>query len=128
MTRKKKRVLVVDDDDEILDSLRTALDARGYDVLLAHDGTEGLSRVERDAPDLVILDVVMPRRSGFTVLERLHQRRTGTPPVIMMTANEDPRHREFAESRGVNGYVHKPFDMDEVLELVDTLLKKPDRA
>jgi len=122
MSELRKRVLVVDDDNEILGSMELALGARGYDVLLARDGNEGLARVERDSPDLVILDVVMPRRNGFNVLNCLSLMSTLNPRVIMVTGNEDPRHREFAVSRGVDAFVSKPFDVDEVLDLVDDLL------
>lgn len=123
MLHNKKRVLVVDDDEGILDSLEVALGARGYDVLLAHDGNEGLARVERDSPDLVILDIVMPRRNGFNVLERLNLMSTLNPRVIMVSGNEDPRHRVFAESRGVDAFIRKPFDIEEVLDIVDSLLQ-----
>jgi len=122
MSDSKKRVLVVDDDNEILDSLEMALGSRGYDVVLAHDGNEGLARVERDAPDLVILDIVMPRRNGFNVLKCLNLMSTLNPRVIMVSGNEDPRHRAFAESSGVDAFVSKPFDVDYVLDLVDQLL------
>ncbi len=81
-----------------------------------------MARAERDAPDLVILDVVMPRRSGFNVLKRLNMMPTLNPRVIMVTGNEDPRHRIYAEASGVDAYVQKPFDVDSVLDLVDGLL------
>ena len=114
--------MIVDDDTAIFDSLEMALGARGYDVLLAHDGNEGLARVERDSPDLVILDVVMPRRNGFNMLKCLNLMSTLNPRVIMVTGNEDPRHRAYAESSGVDAFVSKPFDVDHVLDLVDELL------
>jgi len=68
---KSKRILLVDDDAEIIESLRLALEAHGYEVLIARDGNQGLALIEREAPDLVILDMMMPKRSGFLVLERL---------------------------------------------------------
>jgi len=68
------RVLLVDDDESILEVISTAFEHRGYGVLEARDGSEALVRAERDAPDLVVLDLVMPRRSGFAVLDRLRQR------------------------------------------------------
>jgi len=122
MNGKTKRVLLVDDDHLILESLRVALSERGYEVLLAHDGNEGLVRAERDAPDLIVLDMMMPRRSGFMVLNRLRYRPNRSPRIIMVTANEDPRHQAFAESQGVDAYVHKPFDICEFLQLVESML------
>lgn len=117
-----KRVLVIDDDQSIVETLQTALRHAGYHVLVARDGAEGLMRAERDAPDLIILDVVMPRRSGFSILERLRYFRE-TTPIIIVTGNEEPRHREFAESRGASAFLNKPFAIDDLLATVKKLLK-----
>src|SRR6187200_292542 len=94
---KRKRILLVDDDAEIVESLRFALENKGYDILIARDGNQGLAMAEREDPDLVILDMMMPKRSGFLVLEKL--RRTHEKPVrvIMITANEGARHKAYAE-------------------------------
>jgi DNA-binding response OmpR family regulator len=117
-----KRVLLVDDDTEIVDSMRLALEARGYQILVARDGNQGLAMAERENPDLVILDMMMPKRSGFLVLEKL--RRTHVVPmrVIMITANEGSRHKAYAEMLGVDDYIRKPFAMDRLLDSVDRLL------
>lgn len=123
MTDPKKRVLVVDDDEQILTSLECALQERGYDVLIARDGAEGLMRAERDAPDLIVLDVIMPKRSGFLVLDRIRSRHMTSPRIIMVTANEDQKHREFAESRGVDAFISKPFDVGQLVSKVDSLLQ-----
>lgn len=119
---KQKRVLVVDDDPQILDSVRSMLEAHGYEVIVAHDGNEGLVRAERDAPDLIILDVMMPRRSGFVVLERLGYRRDSGPKIIMMTASDEGRHEQFARARGADSFLKKPFKMETLLEVVGSLL------
>ena len=119
---KKKRVLVVDDDYEIIDALRYALEAKGFDVMIARDGNQGLAMAEREDPDLVILDMMMPKRSGFLVLEKL--RRTHAVPirVIMITANEGSRHKAYAEMLGVDDYIRKPFAMDRLVDSVARLL------
>lgn len=119
-----KRILLVDDDQEIIESMRLALEARGYRILVARDGNQGLAMAERENPDLVILDMMMPKRSGFLVLEKL--RRTNIVPtrVIMITANEGSRHKAYAEMLGVDDYLRKPFGMDRLLESVDRLLSK----
>ena len=70
---KKKRILLVDDDPEIVEALRYALENRGYEIIVARDGNQGLVMAEREDPDLVILDMMMPKRSGFLVLERLRR-------------------------------------------------------
>ena len=125
-----KRILLVDDDREIVEAMRVALEAKGYSILVAWDGNQGLAMAEREDPDLVILDMMMPKRSGFLVLERL--RRTRPVPlrantkaerkVIMITANEGTRHKAYAEMLGVDDYIRKPFPMDRLLGSVDRLL------
>lgn len=117
-----KRILLVDDDNEIIESMRAVLESRGYEILVARDGNQGLAMAERENPDLVILDMMMPKRSGFLVLEKL--RRTHAIPmrVIMITANEGSRHKAYAEMLGVDDYIRKPFAMDRLLDSVGRLL------
>jgi DNA-binding response OmpR family regulator len=117
-----KRILLVDDDAEIIESLRLALEANGYEILIARDGNQGLALVERENPDLVILDMMMPKRSGFLVLERLKRRREGQQRIIMITANEGSRHKAYAEMLGVDDYIRKPFPMDRLIGSVNRLL------
>jgi len=123
MSDSKKRVLLVDDNEEILDAVRIALEEHGYEVLTARDGAEGMMRAERDEPDLIVLDVVLPKRSGFSVLDHLRRGHFRVTPIIMLTASDEQRHRDFAASCGANAYISKPFDMGELLSEVDTLLK-----
>jgi DNA-binding response OmpR family regulator len=117
-----KRVLLVDDDYEIIEAMRAAMEAKGYEVLVARDGNQGLALAEREDPDLMILDMMMPKRSGFLVLERLKRRRPAHFRIIMITANEGSRHKAYAEMLGVDDYIRKPFAMDRLLESVDRLL------
>jgi DNA-binding response OmpR family regulator len=121
-TIAKKRVLLVDDDPELLESVRIALMMRGYEVLTACDGAEALARVERDRPDLMVLDLVMPRRSGLTVLDRMRCTAMRSTPIIMMTANDEERHRDAAKLRGVSVFLSKPFAIEQLLTEVDTIL------
>jgi DNA-binding response OmpR family regulator len=118
----KKRVLLVDDDPELLESVRIALTMRGYEVLTACDGAEALARVERDRPDLLVLDLVMPRRSGLTVLDRMRCTAMRSMPIIMMTATDEERHRDAAKLRGVSVFLSKPFAIELLLTEVDTIL------
>jgi DNA-binding response OmpR family regulator len=120
--QKKKRILLVDDDPEIIESLRYALESKGYDILVARDGNQGLAMAEREDPDLVILDMMMPKRSGFLVLEKLRRTRPVPVRVIMITANEGSRHKAYAEMLGVDDYIRKPFAMDRLVESVARLL------
>ena len=108
----------MDDDREIVESMRIALDASGYEILVARDGNQGLAMAEREDPDLVILDMMMPKRSGFLVLEKLRRTRPVPMRVIMITANEGSRHKAYAEMLGVDDYIRKPFAMDRLLDSV----------
>jgi DNA-binding response OmpR family regulator len=119
----RKKILLVDDDREIIESMRIALDASGFEVIVARDGNQGLAMAERENPDLVILDMMMPKRSGFLVLEKLRRTRPVPLRVIMITANEGSRHKAYAEMLGVDDYIRKPFAMDRLLDSVTRLLK-----
>ena len=119
-----KRILLVDDDAEIVESLRLALESNGYTVLIARDGNQGLALSERENPDLVILDMMMPKRSGFLVLEKMRRTRDTPLRVIMITANEGSRHKAYAEMLGVDDYIRKPFPMDRLIESVQRLIGK----
>src|SRR5688500_17139314 len=119
------RILIVDDDPEIIEVVRTALEAKGYQMLVARDGNQGLAMAEHDSPDLVILDMMMPKRSGFLVLEKLRQLELPVK-VIMITANEGSRHKQYAEMLGVNEYLRKPFAMDKLLDAVQRLSALPE--
>ena len=117
-----KRILLVDDDFEIIEAMRYALEAKGYQILVARDGNQGLAMAEREDPDLVILDMMMPKRSGFLVLEKLRRTRPVPMRIIMITANEGSRHKAYAEMLGVDDYIRKPFGMDRLIASVGRLL------
>ena len=115
------RILLVDDDPQVIESVQAALQAFGYEVLVARDGSEGLMRAERDAPDVVVLDMMMPRRSGLNVLERLRSGGQQSPPVIMVSANADEKQRDFAQAHGVVAFLRKPFEIPELLKVISRL-------
>jgi len=115
-------ILIIDDDYEIVQSLSHALQARGHEVHHAYDGNAGLAIIEAKRPDLIILDIMMPKRSGFLVLERMRQSFQDPCPVIMITANEGQRHQQYAEMLGVSEYLHKPFTIDTLLKRVSELI------
>lgn len=121
-SRTVKRILLVDDDGEIIEAIKFALENKGYEVLVARDGNQGLAIAEREDPDLMILDMMMPKRSGFLVLEKLRRTRPVPMRIIMITANEGSRHKAYAEMLGVDDYLRKPFAMDRLVESVGRLL------
>lgn len=114
----KKKILIVDDEREIVESVQIALEAAGYEVVTCHDGNRGLALAEQEKPDLIILDMMMPKRSGFLVLEMLRQTNPDPVRIIMITANEGERHKTYAESLGVDDYIRKPFPIDTLLKSV----------
>ena len=119
---QSKRILLVDDDTEIINAIKYALTTKNYEILVARDGNQGLAMAEREDPDLVVLDMMMPKRSGFLVLEKLRRTRETPLRVIMITANEGTRHKAYAEMLGVDEYIRKPFAMDRLVESVGKLL------
>ncbi len=116
-----KTILLVDDDKLILTAMSTVLEKKGYRVLTATDGNMGLALAERESPDLLVIDMLMAKKSGFLVLEKPLCPPCGRPPGIMITANEGTRHQAYAESLGVSDYIRKPFAMDRLVESVQRL-------
>src|ERR1700751_3218178 len=117
-----KIILVVDDDMELSDGIRAVLENQGHRVLQARDGQQGKQVIYQNHPDLVILDMMMPRMGGYPVLEHFRGK-PDAPPIIMITANEGSRHKAYAEYLGVVDYIRKPFAMERLLEAVERGLK-----
>jgi len=121
------RILVVDDEPHIVDVVRAYLVREGHEVEVAHDGDAALTRAVANPPDLVILDVMLPRRSGFDVLREL--RDTGSrAAVIMLTARDDIIDRVAGLELGADDYVTKPFEPRELVARVGAVLRRSGRA
>jgi DNA-binding response OmpR family regulator len=120
----QKLILIVDDDRELVDGLRTVLERQGFRVITAHDGHQCKTAVYNHRPDLVILDMMMPRMGGYPVLEHF-KGKTDAPPIIMITANEGSRHKAYAEYLGVIDYIRKPFAAERLLDAVQKALAGP---
>jgi two-component system, OmpR family, response regulator MprA len=118
------RILVVDDEPAVRDSLRRALELEGYDIELASDGQEALTRLDSNSqPDAMILDVLMPRMDGLEVCRRMRQ--TGNRlPVLMLTARDAVENRVAGLDAGADDYVTKPFALEELLARVRALLRR----
>jgi DNA-binding response OmpR family regulator len=121
---ERKLILVVDDDIELSDGLRSVLERQGYRVLQARDGQQGKQMVYQHKPDLIILDMMMPRMGGYPVLEHFRDK-PEAPPIIMITANEGSRHKAYAEYLGVIDYIRKPFAMERLMESVNKAFAAP---
>jgi DNA-binding response OmpR family regulator len=118
-----KRVLVVDDDADILTAIRTAMEDAGAEVDTAADGNQAVAKATEIDPDLIILDLMLPKRSGFLVAEKLKSGKDKgeKPRVIMITGNPGQRHRTYADRIGVEAYFTKPFRMDRLVESAEKL-------
>jgi len=119
-----KRVLLVDDDADILTSMQAAFEPTGAVVESANNGNKAVELAEKNVPDLVILDMMLPGRSGFLVLEKIKSKkpRGSKPHVIMITGNQGARHKMYAESLGVSEYFHKPVKLDKLIATAERLL------
>ena len=121
------RVLIVDDERDILESFDAAFQSEDAMTLTAGDGDEAVRICADDPPDLVILDMMLPKRSGFLVLERI-KGLENSPIVIMVTANEGQRHQAYGESLGVDAYLQKPVPLSLLLDKACELLDARDDA
>ncbi len=121
------RVLIVDDEKDILDSIDAAFQSEGALTLTAMDGDEAVRICSEDPPDIVILDMMLPKRSGFLALEKI-KGKENSPIVIMVTANEGKRHQAYGESLGVDSYMLKPVPLGMLLNKAADLLDARDEA
>lgn len=120
-----KNILLVDDDRDMIHALVTVLDDTGASIRTACDGNEAVEVANEFDPDLIVLDAMLPKRSGFLVLEKLKGKKKekgGRPYVIMITGNDGKRHQTWAQTLGVDGYLNKPFRMERLIESMEKLL------
>jgi len=115
-------ITLIDDDENIVASVSLALESQGHKVRAYHDGVAGLAGLEREPPDLAILDVKMPRMDGMEVLRRLRQ--TSEIPVIILTSKDEEIDEILGFNLGADDYVHKPFSQRLLLERVKALLRR----
>jgi len=117
------RIAVIDDEPNIRDLLSLALGHRGFDVRCAADGSAGLALVREWSPDLIVLDVMMPRVSGIELLPAL--RRVTDVPIVMLSARGEVENRVEGLTAGADDYLSKPFEISELLAHVDAKLRRP---
>lgn len=120
-----RSILIVDDDEDILRSMEIAIKAEGAQTETVMDGHAAISTCQRLQPDAVVLDMMLPKRSGFLVLEQIREL-PDAPVVVMVTANEGRRHKAYAESLGVHEYLNKPVALDSLIETLSRLLQERD--
>lgn len=121
----KKKILVVDDDKEILMLVSARFSALGFQVLLAHNGKEGLKIAETEKPDLILLDVMLPEMDGFEVCSTLKSNpKFKNIPIVMLTGLNQVNDVKIAIEKGANSYISKPFDSQQLVDVVERLIKE----
>jgi len=122
------RILVIDDDPAISEIVATNLEMAGYDVSRADDGIKGQALALQLNPDLIMLDLMLPKVDGFTVCQRLRRdERTADIPVLMLTALAQPQNQVDGLNAGADDYLTKPFELEVMLARVRALLRRTDR-
>jgi DNA-binding response OmpR family regulator len=122
---EKKRILIVDDERDIVKALTIRLQRAGYEVVTAFDGAQGIFMAHKESPDLIILDIRMPAGDGFSVAEKLKESTsTLAIPVIFLTGSPEKNSEERARALGVRFYVKKPYDPEELLDAIERALQK----
>ena len=120
-----KKILVVDDETQMVEMLKMRLEASNYTVTTASDGMEGLSKAKSDNPDLIILDLMLPKLDGYQVCRMLKFDKTlAKIPIIMLTALGEREDREWGKKVKADSYLTKPFDTEELLEKIKSLIGK----
>ena len=125
---EKKLILVVEDDHEIVDLLKDILKSFGFDVAVAYNGEEALRVMEKRLPNLILLDIVLPGKNGYTVLREIRRREENFStshhiPVVMQSGRGLPT-RILCESEGIAGFLHKPYGPDELRETILSALEE----
>ena len=128
------KILIIDDDPDIVDALYVLLEGEGLDVVSAYDGEEGLAKIKEENPDLIILDLLMPKVDGYEVCKTLQDPRWSkwkdTPILVLTSVREEASQRRYELEMGmrmdVDDYVEKPIDPDVVLERVQKILARKD--
>jgi DNA-binding response OmpR family regulator len=124
-TQKKIKILIVDDEKDFIDAVRSLLEERGYSIDYANDGIGALEIVKKDMPDLILLDIVMPNMDGITLLKKLKQKNeTKDIPVIMLTVKDGQTNRNLGLGTGAYEYISKPYDSLVLLRQIRNILEK----
>ncbi len=119
----KRKILLIDDHDSVLKLLEAVLKVRNYEVCYASNGAEGLEMAQREAPDLILLDVMMPGMDGFKVCQALKQgEATSSIPVVFLTARGEETDREMGQRVGGQGFIKKPFRSLDLMETISRLV------
>lgn len=125
----KAKILIADDEEELVRALRIRLQAEGYEVVTAHNGIEAIEAAHRYKPDLILLDIMMPAGDGYSVCEKLKSRpETQNIPIVFLTAKTQDRNERKGYILGAEYYIKKPFDTNQLLEIINKVLSQPEEV
>ena len=129
MSTHRPRILIVDDEADLLAVLRFGLEAEGFDVVSASDGEEGLKRAREDHPDLMVLDLMLPKLDGYKVCRALKfDERYKAMPILILSARSSEQDRQLAMSMGADAFIAKPYEMRDLVSRVRAKLRIDGRA
>jgi len=122
-----KKILIVDDEQDIVESLKFVLEVSGFSCYCAYNGEDGLKMAKELVPDLIILDVMMPKINGYKISRLLKfDAKYKDIPILMVTARSQDEDKLIGEETGVDEYITKPFELDEIVKKVEEYIGKAD--
>jgi len=121
----QKKILVVDDEADLVETIRFPLEMEGFNVLVSYNGEDALSQARKEKPDLILLDLMLPKLDGYKVCRLLKfDERYKHIPILMLTAKTQEKDKILGKETGADEYITKPFDIDELMKKVKTYLNK----
>ena len=121
----QKKILVVDDEVDLVETIRFSLEIEGFNVIVSNDGEDALNKARKENPDLILLDLMLPKLDGYKVCRLLKfDERYKHIPILMLTAKIQEKDKLLGKETGANEYITKPFDMDELMKKVKVYLSK----
>ncbi len=119
------KILIVDDEKDIVETLSFMLKTKGYETITAYDGEEGLKLAKEEHPDLIILDVMMPKINGYKICRLLkYDAKYKNIPIVMVTARSQEGDKLIGEETGADRYITKPFEFSDILDVINELIDK----
>ena len=124
-----KKITVIDDEKDLVETIKSFLGIRGYDISFAYNGEDGLKVIREEKPDVVVLDVMMPKMDGRDVLVQMKKEETLKDiPVLLLTAKEEDIHREYCIEMGAYEFIPKPYNGKILLRQIDKIFEKKQRG
>jgi DNA-binding response OmpR family regulator len=122
---EKKKILVVDDEVDLVKTIQFSLELEGYEVLVSYNGEDALAQARNEKPDLILLDIMLPKLDGYKVCRFLKfDEQYKHLPILMMTAKTQEKDKLMGKETGADEYITKPFDMEELIGKIKTYLNK----